>query len=350
MTGRAASRLPLIDAVKAVASQLIVLHHLAFYGPMSDHARVLCPELIDWLSQHARIAVQAFLVVGGYLAARALARDENAAARPVGKRLWRRYLKLALPYAAVLLLAVAAAAVSRRLIAHDSIPGAPTLLQFAAHVALLQNLLGFDSLSAGVWYIAIDFQLYAVLLLILRSARHFRPERPEFGRGCVVALIAASLYVFNRNPAWDDWAIYFFGAYGLGAVARWGTRPGRIDGWAAATAAVAAAALIVDYRPRILVALLTAAGLGLAHYGGVIAAWPESRLLAWLGRISYSVFLVHFPVCLVVNAVFERFAPHAPAIQLGGMFLAWIASLACGALLHRAVERRAAAWLARRET
>jgi len=54
------TRLAFIDALKAVAFQLIVLHHLAFYGPMSDHAYPLAPALISWLSQDARMAVQAF--------------------------------------------------------------------------------------------------------------------------------------------------------------------------------------------------------------------------------------------------------------------------------------------------
>lgn len=67
------SRLAFIDALKAVASQLIVLHHLAFYGPMSDVANGLAPALFSWLSQDARIAVQIFLVIGGFLAARTLA-------------------------------------------------------------------------------------------------------------------------------------------------------------------------------------------------------------------------------------------------------------------------------------
>ncbi|MEY4755596.1 MAG: hypothetical protein RJA34_494, partial [Pseudomonadota bacterium] len=30
-------RLALIDALKAIGAQFIVLHHLAFYGPMSDY-------------------------------------------------------------------------------------------------------------------------------------------------------------------------------------------------------------------------------------------------------------------------------------------------------------------------
>ncbi|MFT3960675.1 acyltransferase family protein [Propionivibrio sp.] len=343
----AVSRFPFIDAVKAIASQLIVLHHLAFYGPMSDYARAISPGLITWLSQYARIAVQGFLVMGGFLAAQALARDGRPVAKPVGKLLWRRYLKLAIPYLVTLLLAIAAAAVSRHLITHDSIPDAPGLFQFIAHILLLQGVFGFDGLSAGVWYIAIDFQLYALLLIILRSADRIWPERPGCARGCVIALIVASLYVLNRDAAWDNWAVYFFGAYGLGAIAYWGTRPGQTDWWAIATAVAAAVALVVDYRSRIFVALLVAIALGLSRCSGIIATWPRTRLLAWLGEISYSVFLVHFPVCLLVNAVFERFVQHAPAIQFAGMLLAWFASIACGALLHRAVERRAAGWLKR---
>ncbi|HSV53424.1 MAG TPA: acyltransferase, partial [Burkholderiaceae bacterium] len=55
-------RLPLIDALKAVACVMIVWHHLAFYGPMSDIAQPLAPRLISWLYDYGRMAVQVFLV------------------------------------------------------------------------------------------------------------------------------------------------------------------------------------------------------------------------------------------------------------------------------------------------
>jgi peptidoglycan/LPS O-acetylase OafA/YrhL len=35
----AGSHFHFLDLLKAFAAQLIVLHHLAFYGPMTDHAR-----------------------------------------------------------------------------------------------------------------------------------------------------------------------------------------------------------------------------------------------------------------------------------------------------------------------
>jgi peptidoglycan/LPS O-acetylase OafA/YrhL len=89
------SRLPFIDALKALACQLIVLHHLAFTGRCLI-TPTCWPDLISWLSQDARIAVQVFLVIGGFLAAqsrpgwRLLSRSRCAA-------LQKRYLKLVRP-------------------------------------------------------------------------------------------------------------------------------------------------------------------------------------------------------------------------------------------------------------
>jgi peptidoglycan/LPS O-acetylase OafA/YrhL len=341
------SRLAFIDALKAVAAQLIVLHHLAFYGPMSDYAQPLAPGLISWLSQNARIAVQVFLVVGGFLAAQSLARDGRLTAKSVPSLLWRRYLKLALPYFGALLLAIASAAIARSLIEHESIPDAPTLSRLVAHIFLLQGILGFDGISAGVWYVAIDFQLYALLLATLWCARRAMPGTPLCGHVLVVVLMIASLFYFNRDDAWDNWGIYFFGAYGMGAITYWNIRRKDAPLWLMLIVALVTAALLIEFRSRIAVALLVASALGLARYTGFIENWPKSKVLAWLGKISYSVFLVHFPICLVINALFEAYVPHTPPLQLAGMLVAWFASMAGGALFYDRIECRAQRMLAR---
>jgi peptidoglycan/LPS O-acetylase OafA/YrhL len=67
-----ASRLAVVDTLKAVASRLIVLHHLVAYGPLAEAFRSRFPRLADWLYYDGRLAVQVFLVSGGFLAARAL--------------------------------------------------------------------------------------------------------------------------------------------------------------------------------------------------------------------------------------------------------------------------------------
>ncbi|WP_029043690.1 acyltransferase [Cupriavidus sp. WS] len=336
------SRMACIDALKAISSQLIVLHHLAFYGPMSDVAHVLAPDLLDWFSQYARIAVQAFLVISGFLAARSLAPGGHLMVPHPLLAIWRRYQKLVVPYTVAILIAIAGAAIARTWMHHDSIPGAPGLHQFLAHVLLLHNVLDFDALSAGVWYVAIDLQLFALLIVALWAARlcarRLEAGGAALGMLAVSALALASLFWFNRDAAWDVWAIYFFGAYGMGTLAYWASAPERSPVALLVLGAAVAAALIVDFRLRIAVALAVALLLGMARRGGWLEHWPRASALAFFGRISYSVFLVHFPVCLVVNAVVFHLAPQQPVLNALGMVAAWLLSNVAGTLFHRYVE------------
>ncbi|MGO4307835.1 acyltransferase family protein [Cupriavidus sp. RAF12] len=332
------SRLACVDALKAVSSQLIVLHHLAFYGPMSDAAQALAPGLIGWLADYARIAVQVFLVISGFLAARSLAPGGYLTVASPMSTLWRRYQKLVVPFTVAILVAIAGAAIARTWMTHDSIPAAPHLMQVVAHLLLLHNILDVDALSAGVWYIAIDLQLFALLVLTLWLARGVSRHSLPLGVPLVAALAVASLFWFNRDASWDVWAIYFFGAYGMGALAFWASNPERSPMALITLAAIGAAALVVDFRLRIAVALATALLLAIARRGEWLERWPGGAMSAYFGKISYSVFLVHFPVCLVVNAVVSHLAPGQPVINALGMGLAWVASNMAGAIFHRYVE------------
>lgn len=336
-------RLPFIDALKAIASQLIVLHHLAFYGPMSDRAETLAPALFGWLAEHARIAVQVFLVVGGFLAARTLAPTGTLATTDPLAAIARRYRKLALPYLAALLLAIAGTALAGRWMTHDSLSAPPQLGQLLAHALLLHDLLDHEALSAGVWYVAIDFQLFILFVLLLQLGRGIG-RSPTPGIVLVAGLSLLSLFHFNRDAAWDDWGLYFFGAYGLGALAYWAGASDRALRWALLIGMVAGAALLTDFRSRLALALVIALALLIARRSALLGQWPRQRPLAWLGRISYAVFLVHFPVCLVVNAAFVRFAPDDAGVQALGVLLAWVASVLAGDLFHRHVETRIDGW------
>jgi peptidoglycan/LPS O-acetylase OafA/YrhL len=65
---------------------------------------------------------------------------------------------------------------------------------------------------------------------------------------------------------------------------------------------------------------------------------PNLRVIGFLARISYSLLLVHFPVSLLVNAVFFRMLPHTPTVQAAGMLVAWLGSVTFAAVFHRWVE------------
>lgn len=342
---RTLQRMPLVDGLKALASQLIVLHHLAAYGPLSEAVQELLPGVMAWLYDYGRIAVQVFLVIGGFLAARGLAPEGVATFRQPLQLIQKRYLRLAVPYLSAVVLAIFCAALARQWMIDDSIPERATFPQLVAHALLLSGLLGYDALSAGVWYVAIDFQLFVLLLLALwvgQRAAGFGRALRHGGLFLVGALALASLFWFNRDAAWDNWALYFFGSYGLGAAAWWASGRGRLHAWLGAIACVTIAALVLDFRLRIAVALVVALGLGFARRSGWLVRFPEFRPVAFLGRVSYSVFLVHFPLCLVINALFLEYDFESPRAALAAMGLTWAASIAGGALFFRWVESPAA--------
>ena len=158
------NRFAFIDGLKVVAIQFILFHHLAAYGPLSADVQQVAPDLISWLYDYGRMAVQVFLVAGGYLAARALSPSGAPFAAPLLVTICNRYLRLALPYIVSLLLAVLVATLARLWMDdEDFVAAAPSLAQGLAHVFLLQGILGYESLNAGVWYVAIDLQLFAQL-------------------------------------------------------------------------------------------------------------------------------------------------------------------------------------------
>jgi peptidoglycan/LPS O-acetylase OafA/YrhL len=334
----------MINMLKAGAAQLIILHHLAFYGPMSDHARTLLPALIDWLGGSARIAVQVFLVIGGFLAAKSLSPSgHHGYADPLGA-ISRRYAKLAPPFLAATLLAAVASTLAALWMTHDSISAPATLNQLSAHALLLHGVLGYPALSAGAWYVAIDFQLYGMVVLLLWLAgRLAGTDRKPWLMPLVVSIgVSLSLLYFNLDADWDNWAPYFFGSYGLGLMAWWASdqrrNPGAVAWLMAMGLLPVLTALVLEFRSRIALALVVACVLFLFGRARTISRGRAWAVVNNLGRISYAVFLIHFPVCLLVNAAFTRFVPPEPELQAFGMLVAWGASLAAGAVFHRWVE------------
>ena len=350
--------MPLLDAAKGIACLFIVGHHLCRYGPLPEGAALLAPALVGWLGQDGRLAVQVFLVIAGFLAAASLAPEGVLRTQQSAwKRIWQRYARLAMPYLAALCFAVLVAAALRPWFDDDAVPAAPGFAQLLAHGLLLQDLLGYEALSTGVWYVAIDFQLFVLALALIVMAEWLQRRWQLSAEGAlwltgalVLALAAASLALFNLKSELDSTAIYFFGAYGLGMLAFWIGRTPEGSRWSMAFALLAvlgASALLWEWRSRIAIAVIVALTLALAQRRGWLGAPPallSARPLLWLGRISYSLFLIHFPVILLVNAVVARLGPHSPWIDVLGMAAAVALAIAAAALLHRWVESRPASW------
>ena len=340
-----APRLLFVDLLRGLAAQVIVLHHIALYGPLSDTAYALAPGTIDFFFGYGRFAVQVFFVVGGFLAAQSLAK-----AGPIGPRALlgvavRRYRRIGFPYLASLVVAIVANNVADRFMDHSSISGPPDLTSVLAHVFLLQSILGIPAITAGIWYIAVEFQLLVLVFALTGLAQalvrapllRFRVQADSLAHALFGALALSALFWFNRDKTLDMWAIYFFGSYFLGMLLYRVVQQGKSAWQLGVYLLLMCAAVAVDYRPR----LLLAAAVGALVYGaaklGVLDRWPNNAIVAYCNRTSYSLFLIHFPVCLVVNAlVWHR--DLSPVAAVFGMAAAFGASHVAAFLFHRYVE------------
>ncbi|MBT2337479.1 acyltransferase [Variovorax paradoxus] len=351
--------MPLLDIAKGVACAVIVGHHLSRYGTMPVGAFLLAPDFLRWLADDGRLAVQVFLVIAGFLSASSLAPDGALRVDRPMARILQRYGRLVMPYMAALTVCVLVEALVRPWMAGDDVPASPSIGQLLAHGLLVQDLLGYEALSTGVWYVAIDFQLFVLALTLmglpamLRRAPAAAASRERWiPVALVLAVATASLLLFNRNADLDGTAFYFFGAYGLGMLAFWIGRATRASTWQSAVVLLAltgAGALAIDWRSRIAVALVSALLIAVAQRRDWLSLgqWPDAAMpLQRLGRISYSLFLIHFPVLLATNAVAAQLGPHSPWIDALGMAGTFGLSVGAALLLHRGVEVRPVSWRA----
>ena len=357
------SRSALIDCTKGLACAAIVWHHLAFYGPMSDVAHPVMPDLLDWLYEYARMAVQIFLVIGGFLAAASLAPQGLARFDSPGSKIGKRFVRLVVPYAVALVVTIVVSAAIRPWFDHESVSADPDLWQLMAHALLLQGIVGEESLSAGVWYVSIDFQLFAGTVLLLAGVRWLQqwavarwgdaamkrwwPWAVSGMQALVVLGTAASLLSFNLDAEFDVWAIYFMGAYGVGMMAFWAVAADKrlaAWSWGMLIAALIIGALVYEWRDRIFLAGVTAMLLIVCMRTEAIGRWQGLAPLRRLGEISYSVFLIHFSICLLVNAVVNHFWHGSVTAALVGIPLAFVLSLTAGYALYQLVERHVSSW------
>ncbi len=330
-----------VDVLKVVAAQLIVWHHFSAYGPMADAMTLAWPQLMEWLYRYARQAVQVFLVVGGYLAA------QSVMHKPITQpflSIVKRYLRLVPFYVLALALISVAVAMSRDTIHATWLPSEPSFWQFLTHGLLLHDLLGFEALSSGAWYVAIDFQLYALLILLSHSLHTENHKRLSVA---VALLCVTSMWQFNRVDDLDVWAIYFFAAYGLGVLAAWAKRSAFETRVFWMTALLAVGALWLEYRTRLSLALVTAVWLVIKPKGMV--HWtPIKRVVHRLSNSAYVLFLTHFGIIVIVSALWTIHPSTSPAVALTTIGCAWLCCVALGMLLHEKVEVPMHHWISQK--
>lgn len=317
---------------------------------MSDVVSEWFPNLEAFFFEYGLLAVQVFLVVGGYLNAKSWTRALSKAEFQVFPRVLARYERLVIPLFAALSFTVLVTAWVRPFFDHSSLSAPPTPVQIFAHIFLLQDVLYLEAFSAGVWYVAIDFQLFVMAIACAWLAHTWQRQS---GRGSVIrkallfwsALTLASIFVWNLNPLGEIWGTYFFSAYGLGLCVGCWRYAGLRWGYPSLSLLIMLmGALATAYQPRIrlLIALTTSVALSLYEAGNCRPIeFLKWRWLEELSNASYAIFLIHFGTSLVVSALVFNFGSENIPINLMGLLVSFAASIGLGRFIHMRIESKA---------
>jgi peptidoglycan/LPS O-acetylase OafA/YrhL len=349
---------PWLDLIRSIAILLVIARH----GERALHAGSGTPQdVLQTIFMNGWVGVDLFFVLSGYLIARHLVRAGIGSRHfQVGRYLATRALRIIPAYYAVLFLVVAGA--------FPLFTVAPEALGYrvAYHLLFLQDYLP-SNINVVFWSLGVEEKFYLLapllvfLLLRCRSA-------PQWLALLVLLLLLPFVlrgYAFLTAASGLDYAEFWrafrspfhMALEGLlvgvaiaiaqqAGIVRQSPRTGLVV-LLAATALLAAWLGTHDLMSEIgasdyliqppLIALLAGAmTLGAVQLGGT--AMPFAGPFRWLARLSYSLYLIHYP--LIPMALALAAPDGAPAFWALYLFLSFTAALA----LYLVVERPFLQW------
>jgi peptidoglycan/LPS O-acetylase OafA/YrhL len=306
-------RLVGLDGVRGLAATYVVVNHIferAFPGYPHDHA----PWWAGWFI-YGRFAVVVFIVLSGFSLALSPARRGwrlDGVFRFAGRRA-RRILPA---YYAALAFSLAVA----WLVVPQPGQGQPDERSTLVNGLLVQNVVGAPSPNRAFWSMAVEAQLYVAFPLLILLARRVG----SVAMVAAVTLLVAAVAVAGPHDAWlhtlvvqsppELAALFAIGILAAGLVGASTDRSGRRWAWLALAAAAPVLALIwrrgsvwtltstnllwVDLALGPAIAcLLVALACGRP---APLVRMLDSRPIRRLGLASYSLYLIHEPVVIVV--------------------------------------------------
>lgn len=318
---------PLIDLLRAVAVMLVLVFHVTMLGQWSavTEAPWALPVQQGW------IGVDLFLVISGFVITLSAGRDKLRHAPNFAKHFMARRLRRVLPLYA-LTSVVYVFMVRPELLTR---PTQELLIQIAAHTLFLQNLSPFThgTINGVTWSLALEMQFYLALMLGIG----YLLKRNAWSVLLVLVALAwtwrfgATLLLQPAGSTAHLRMVYStqlpgtFDAFGIGMAlalltlrsqAPWARylQPGwpQCLGWTL-TACVLMSAAWVLFVPRssywdhtsmvVFWRTLLASGFGAAVAAAItcpLRGGGVFRPILYLGRISYGIYLWHFPVLLAL--------------------------------------------------
>ena len=366
------NRYVMIDGLRGIGALAIALYHIFRYGPLPEAASQVMPALAEDAISRGWMAVQWFFVIAG-LASGLATKDRLPTWSETPRHVARRVIRLGPVYwVSVTLTAILTIVAIHGWGDRSLNDAAPTLWQFTAHLGFVHDLLGFEALTTGIWFVAVILQIDLVFIFLLALARWVDGARDGESRGgelrdssgqdggranhasqsprtftlivCFGPLTLWSLFFSLADSATETWFHHFFCLYMLGVLLGWrmAGRAGERLLWT--YFALMGLQLFRHYSLELLNAMVAGLAIYLAWRARRLQTWLKQPVWQYFGRISYSLFMIHYPISWLVGRWGHSLTGDHPWAALAWLLAGLGLSIGAAHLLYIGIERPAVDW------
>jgi peptidoglycan/LPS O-acetylase OafA/YrhL len=325
--GAAGGRIEIVEQLRGFAALFVAWFHFTTGNP-----GFLDDGPLRWSGKHAWVGVEVFFVISGFIIPWTMYQRRYRVSRHFFRFLLKRLLRLEPPYIAAIVLSVLLAYVSAALPGFRGQAPSYDWIQLLLHVGYLVQIAGRDWVNPAFWSLAIEFQFYVGIALVFPVLAN----RLAWVRRTSLAVVFLGSFL----PLSDALIFPYLGVFALGMV----TFHFR-TGWMTTNAYLAASLLMAGAIGTIDSAVVgvfsLAAAWSIAFVGG-----PGLRPLAWLGLVSYSLYLLHVPIGGRIINLAER-AQVGPFSRVSFLVVALAVSCTAAWLYYRFWEHPFQRWSAR---
>ena len=158
----------------------------------------------------------------------------------------------------------------------------------------------------------------------------------------VVALVVSIVaWPIRTSPGWF---VPFFYLFLAGALGAWRVAGHISDKAHLACLGLMSLSVFGDVPVARMYGFVAAGAIYWGARSDGLRSWLSGPLFQWLGRISYSLYLVHVPIVMVVLGLRARFRPDSNLVSFAAFVSVYVLALAVAQLFHKLIEEPCLRW------
>ncbi len=333
-------RFLLIDALRAFAALWVVAHHWYYRNLVAEGATPFI-EPFHAVFREGWLGVSVFFVLSGFVITHSI-RGATITPAYLGRFALRRSLRLDPPYWVAIVATIVLNIVSSS-ITHERLAPTPGAAEIAAHVLYVQHFFGIKDIVGVFWTLCYEIQFYLLLVIATGLAARFG-RLAVFGSLWLFAMACGLGWIpLSSAFSFAQWPLFF-----LGVLTYWSCIERSLSLPLAAGIALATFLPLISIGDHhtvlrtsvaLATALLIAAG-ALKHFLGTLSL---GRVMQFLGKISYSIYLLHMVVgTRAVHLVMRHYGYHLNVWQsMLAIVIGLVVTITGSYLNYRLIEKPA---------